>query len=208
MKYLVFEDYLKPSVNIQLAGLTQQQEEERLKECTRFIKQINEHLHFDNRILCTAIVIFCIYTRKHTFFEFNQYIACGMAHFIAAKIEYKHAQIEFYERFAHEKQPMPKPIKGKTIKVVMFESVQEQLHKEAMRVELDMLTAIQFDFEYSFPFSIIRNYLGRNEDVALKLCLDTVYLNNPHKGYFLYYPPCHLAAAILTILLGSKFSLE
>jgi hypothetical protein len=66
---------------------------------------INDYLKFDNRILCTAIQIFCTYARKYSFAEFNQYIACGMSHFIAAKIEYKHPNIEFYERFAHEKRP-------------------------------------------------------------------------------------------------------
>ena len=40
------------------------------------------------------------------------YLACGVAHLIAAKIEYKHPHIESYERYAHERAPAPKKVKG------------------------------------------------------------------------------------------------
>ena len=103
MKYLTCEDYFSASPNILLTGMSEQAEVARLLECTKFIKLINDHLKFDNRVLCTAIHIFCTYARKYTFAEFNMYIACGMSHFIASKIEYKHPTIEFYEKFAHER---------------------------------------------------------------------------------------------------------
>lgn len=43
------------------------------------------------------------------------HLACGISHMIAAKIEYKHPRIEFYTKFAHERAPQAKPMKGKKI---------------------------------------------------------------------------------------------
>lgn len=51
------------------------------------------------------------------------YIACGVSHFIAAKIEYKHPSIDFYVKFAYLNQPAPKPVKGKTIKDLNYEEL-------------------------------------------------------------------------------------
>ena len=159
MKYLTVEDYFCPSVNVRLAGLSPENENRRLVDCIAFIKKINDHLKFDNRTLSIAIYLFTIYARKFTFAEFNMYMACGMSHFIAAKVDYKHPSTEFYEKFVHEQQPTAKPTKGKTIKILSFEEVKEALHKEAMRIELDMLTVIGFDFEFDFPFTYIENYM-------------------------------------------------
>lgn len=108
-----------------LAGFTHEQELTRLLECTRFIRQINEHLKFDARVLCIAIHIFCTFARKYSFAEFNQYVACGVAHFIAAKCEYKHPTIEFYIRFAHDNKPPPKAAKVKVQKPPLFEEVKD-----------------------------------------------------------------------------------
>ncbi len=155
MKYLTVEDYFSPSVNVRLAGLTPEAENKRLLDCVTFIKKINDHLKFDDRILCIAIHIFSIYARKFTFAEFNMYVACGMSHFIAAKVEYKHPSTEFYEKFAHEQQPAAKPVKGKSNKVIPFEEVKSSIHKESMRIELDILTVIGFDFKFDFAFTYI-----------------------------------------------------
>ena len=103
MKFLTVEDYFSPSTNIILAGLSPEAENKRLTECVTFIKYINDYLKFEDRTLCIAIHLFILYARKFTFAEFNMYLACGMSHFIAAKIEYKHPSIEFYEKFTHEK---------------------------------------------------------------------------------------------------------
>ena len=102
MKYLTVEDYFAPSVNISKAGLSAETENKRLMDCVSFIKKMNDHLKFDYRTLSIAIYIFCIYARKYTFAEFNMYMACGMSHFIAAKVDYKHPSTEFYEKFVHE----------------------------------------------------------------------------------------------------------
>jgi hypothetical protein len=79
--------------------------------------------------------------------------------------------------------------------------VKETLHKEAMRIELDILTVIGFDFEFEFPFTFIEKHLAGKpmEDISqtLKVCLSTIYLKSPQRGYFLFYPPYLLAAAIL-----------
>jgi len=159
MKYLTVEDYFNPSVNIRLVGLSSEAENKRLLDCVTFIKKINDWLKFDDKILCIAIYLFTIYARKYTFAEFNMYMGCAMSHFIAAKIEYKHPSTEFYEKFVHEYQPVAKAVKGKTNKVVPFEEVKEALHKEAMRIELDILTVIGFDFEFEFPFTYIEKYM-------------------------------------------------
>lgn len=103
MKYLTCDDYFRPSPNILLAGLSETAERAKLLECTAFIKLINDQLRFDNRVLCTAIHIFMTFCRKYSFAEFSVFLACTMSHFIAAKIEYKHPAIEFYEKFAHER---------------------------------------------------------------------------------------------------------
>lgn len=77
---------------------------------------------------------------------------------------------------------MAKAVKGKSVnKVVDYEVVKAKLHSEAMKIELDMLTVIGFDFECHFPFNYIRHYLTTQQnhtqvDTALKHCLDTVYL--------------------------------
>jgi hypothetical protein len=183
MKYLTVDDYFSPSVNIRLAGLSPEAETKRLVDCVAFIKKINDHLKFDDNILCIAVYLFCIYAKKFTFAEFNMYMACGMSHFIAAKVEYKHPSTEFYEKFAHEQQPASKPVKGKTNKVVPFEEVKEALHKEAMRIELDILTVIGFDFEFDFPFTYIEKYMeGSPSELikqTLKSCVSAIYLTSP-----------------------------
>jgi hypothetical protein len=46
-----------------------------------------------------------------------------MCHFIAAKIEYKHPSIDFYLKFVHGQQPPAKPVKGKTLKPVVYEEI-------------------------------------------------------------------------------------
>ena len=102
MKYLTVDDYFSPSVNVRLVGLSPEAENKRLLDCIAFIKKINDHLKFDDRILCIAIYLFTIYARKHTFAEFNMFMGCAMSHFIAAKVDYKHPSTEFYEKFVHE----------------------------------------------------------------------------------------------------------
>ena len=61
--------------------------------------------------------------------------------------------------------------------------MKEALHKEAMRIELDILTVIGFDFEFEFPFTYIEKYLtGNPTDVihqTFKACLSTIYLKSP-----------------------------
>ena len=121
---------------------------------------INDHLKFDNRILCTAIHIFCTFCRKFSFAEFNHFVACGMAHFIAAKIEYKNPNMEFYERFSHDKY-QNNIYKGKVVRDVKYEEEKEKIHIEAIRIELDMLTVLGFDFDYHFPFTLIKVYLQK-----------------------------------------------
>lgn len=94
-----------------------------------------------------------------SFAEFDMFLACGVSHFIAAKMFNKHPNIEFYEKFVHERQPICPPVKGKTNKRAEFESVKASLHSQALQIEIDMLTVMQFDFEFQFPFDYIRRYI-------------------------------------------------
>ena len=112
MRYLTVEDFFAPSAN-SLVGMSSEQEYQRLLDSIGFIKLLNDELKFDNRILCTSINIYVLFTRKHAFTEFHMYLACAMAHMIAAKVEYKHPRIDYYERFVHERAPQPKLAKGK-----------------------------------------------------------------------------------------------
>jgi hypothetical protein len=104
MKFLTAEDYFCNSVNLS-TGMSKEAEEQRLHDSLAFIKLVNDELKFDNRLFCTAIHIFIMFTRKHPFTTFNMHLACTMSHMIAAKIEYKHPRIEFYAKFAHERAP-------------------------------------------------------------------------------------------------------
>ena len=175
-----------------------------MQDSIAFIKLVNDELKFDNRLLCTAIHIFIMFTRKHPFTTFNMHLACTMSHMIAAKIEYKHPRIEFYSKFAHERAPYPKPMKGKkTAERKPFEEVKNTILEEAMTVELDILTCLQFDFEFAFPFTYVKQYLQLCDqsheifDLTLKRCLDIVYLKTPQRAYYLFYHPALLAAGIL-----------
>ena len=117
-------------------------EQFRLLQCSRFIRQIDDHLKFDNRILCTSIHIFCLYSRMKSFAEFDMFLACGVSHFIAAKMLNKHPNIEFYERFVHERQPESQRVKGKTNRRDEFEVVKAKLHSQALQIEIDILTVM------------------------------------------------------------------
>ena len=67
----------------------------------------------DTRILCIAIHIFLLFTRKVPFTKFSMMLAAALTHYIAAKIEYRHPKIVFYEQYFHEKAPTGKKLKGK-----------------------------------------------------------------------------------------------
>ena len=104
MKLLTAEDYFGQTAN-QRTGMTADDELSRLRECLAFIKTINKDFNCDNHILCVAAHYFALFTRKTPFTEFPMFLGAAMAHFIAAKVEYKHPNMVLYERFFHERAP-------------------------------------------------------------------------------------------------------
>ena len=140
--------------------MSPESEEQRLHDSVHFIKALNEEFKCDNKVLCTAINIYILFTRKNPFTTFNMYLACAMSHMIAAKIEYRHPRIENYAKFAHEKVPEPKAIKGKKSAMRKpFDEVKAALLEESMTLELDILSCWKFDFDFSFPYPFIKQYL-------------------------------------------------
>ena len=164
MKYLTLEDYFKPSPSITLAGLTEEQVKQRFLECTTFLEQLDTNAKNSTKVLCIAINILCLYCRKFSFDEFDRYLACGVAHFLASKICYNNKHnIDWYKQYCHMKKPLPKPMKGKkavTAVAEYTEQVKEKLHQECMQIEIDMLTTLGFDFEFELAFDYIRFYFN------------------------------------------------
>ena len=161
MRYLTCADYFKPSPNITLAGMSEESESEKLQECTKFIQQINSHLNQDAELLLMAVHIFCMFARKKSFVEFDRFLACGMAHFVAAKVAEKRPTVEFYTKFVHENRPATtKLVKGKTHKQKPYAEVRESLQSEAMSLELDLLSVLGFEFDFVLPTTFLRMYLA------------------------------------------------
>ena len=70
--------------------MSKEVEQSRVKECMNFIKTMNKEFKCDTRIICMAVHYFVLFTRKVPFTEFSMFLGAAMAHYIAAKIEYRH----------------------------------------------------------------------------------------------------------------------
>jgi hypothetical protein len=89
MKLMTAEDYFGQTAN-QRTGMTAEAEQSRLRDCLTFIKLLNKEFGCDMRVLCVAAHYFALFTRKTPFTEFSMFLGAAMAHFIAAKVEYRH----------------------------------------------------------------------------------------------------------------------
>ena len=57
---------------------------------------------------------------------------------------------------------------------------------------------MNFDFEFDFPYPHIKRH-ATDVEASFNRCLEVVYLRSPHRGYYLFYPPDLIAAAILAL---------
>ena len=154
--------------------------------------------------------IFSLYTRKVPFTEFNMFLAAAMAHYIAFKIVYRHPAIAPYERYVHEQAPSLNPKKKKAEKLP-FEEVMNEIHSQAVALELDMLAVLQYDFEFDLPFTYVKQFfaiLKQNEEfekskvekleaMSLQITFDTYTFHD----YFLFYSPPLIAASCILVCL-------
>ena len=129
-----------------------------------------------------AVHVFCMYARKKSFVEFDRFLACGMAHFVAAKVSEKRPTVEFYTKYVHENRPQTKVVKGKTNKQKPFSDVKEALTAEVMSLELDLLSVLGFEFDFDLPLQYLPTADQR------QYCVDNVYRNSPQRAYYLFYP--------------------
>ena len=92
-----------------------------------------------------------------------------------------------------------------------FEDVENEIHAQAVALELDILAVLQYDFEFDLPFQYVKQFfaiLKQNEEfdkskvdkleaMALQITFDTYTFHD----YFLFYsPPLIAASCILTCL--------
>ena len=89
MKYLTLEEFFGETAN-QKTGMSLETELMHKRRCLAFIDQINSQFKYDPKCRLVALQIFCLYTRKVPFTQFQMFLAASMAHYIAAKIEYRH----------------------------------------------------------------------------------------------------------------------
>jgi hypothetical protein len=79
-----------------------------------------------------------------------------------------------------------------------------EMHQQAVKVELDILCVLQFDFEFDYPVTFVKQYFAaerktdpakaelhqKQEDIAAHVCVDAFMLDT----YSLYYPAPFIAA--------------
>ena len=154
---------------------------------------------------CQAVYIFCLFARTQAFTEFQQYHACAVAHFIAAKVQDKHPKLDWYEEYTHKHAPNPRKVKGSTERQVAFESRKEWVREQTIQLEIDMLTVCGFDFDLQLPVQYMVAYGA--PDSLISQCIDSVFLQRPDRAYFLFFGPELIAAAFLQQSLDSEFDL-
>lgn len=165
MKFLTAEEFFGPSVNTVKTGMSLEAEKQRKQECIKFISQLNSSAGFkDTKCECIAISIFCLYTRKVPFSHFERFMAAALSYYIAAKIIYQKPEIHYFEKYVHERAPLPSASMAATTpneERPPFEGkVRDQLHKAAVELELNMLAVLQYDFEFEFPFTYVKQYFS------------------------------------------------
>ena len=150
MKLLPLPDYIR-SLHIE-AGLSPDLELRLYQECLTFVTELCVKEKVNTEIMGTALTLLHYYLKRVAFTEIDRFLLGTACVYLACKIDYRHLSLEkvaefyFQERSGGKKSRKP------------LQEIIDALFQEYCRLEISILTSIEFDLEFDLPVKHARRF--------------------------------------------------